>query len=216
MNGNGLQADFPLLCPTSRCAWSSYQTLGVCSSCQDVSSLLTYACLPMKMDWILNSTGPKTEATWPNGTACGYFLNASSAAPVLMSGYRVLDDASNATFGETLLMRTLPLVKNSSRESLYGGSINFKDTNHHLLDALIVSSADGSPQAVYRKEMPVAHECMLSWCIQELESTISSGFYEEKTRAVFFNTTKTPYPWNTTYFPEHKVTNTDYRDNITI
>lgn len=170
----------------------------------------------MKMDWILNSTGPKTEATWPNGTACGYFLNATSSNPVLMSGYRVPDDASNTTFGEILLMRTLPLVKNPSREPLYGGSINFKDTNHRLLDALIVSSADGSAQALYRKEKPIAHECMLSWCIKELRSSFSFGFYEETTETVFFNTTKTPYPWNTTYYPEVKVTDTDYFNNITL
>jgi hypothetical protein len=67
-SGNGSQADLSLSCPTSVCRWSPYRTLGVCSKCVDVSSLLTYACLPMKMDWILSSSGPQTEATYPNGT----------------------------------------------------------------------------------------------------------------------------------------------------
>jgi hypothetical protein len=67
-SSNGSQANFPLSCPTSVCKWSPYRTLGVCSTCVDVSNLLTYDCLPMKLDWILSSRGPNTEATYPNGT----------------------------------------------------------------------------------------------------------------------------------------------------
>ena len=65
--GNTTQAEIPLVCPTSRCEWPSYETLAVCSACEDVSHMLEYACLPMKLDWIRNSTGPGTENTWPNG-----------------------------------------------------------------------------------------------------------------------------------------------------
>lgn len=133
-----------------------------------------------------------------------------------MSGYRVPDGASNTSFGETLLMRTLPLVTNPFREPLFGGSINFKDINHHLLDALVVSSADGTAQAVYRKDLPIAHECLLSWCIQKLHSSFSSGVYEETTESIFFNTTKTPYPWSTIDIPELDLVYTDYLDNITL
>jgi hypothetical protein len=64
---NGSQADFPLSCHTSVCEWAPYQTLGVCSACVDITSLLAYACLPMRMDWIRSSTGPTTESTYPNG-----------------------------------------------------------------------------------------------------------------------------------------------------
>lgn len=67
--GNASQAELPLTCPTSRCEWSSYESLGVCSACEDVSHLLQYACLNMSMDWIRNSTGPGTESTYPNGKA---------------------------------------------------------------------------------------------------------------------------------------------------
>lgn len=65
--GNTTQAEIPLVCPTSRCEWPSYDTLAVCSACEDVSHMLEYACLRMKMDWIRNSTGPGTDSTWPNG-----------------------------------------------------------------------------------------------------------------------------------------------------
>jgi hypothetical protein len=150
------------------------------------------------------------------GTACGYFLNATSAAPVLMSGYRVANNSNGSTYGETLLMRTLPLVTNPKREALYGGSINFKDTNHRLLDAVIVSSADGSVESVYRKELPIAHECMLSWCVKTLRSSYSWGVYEESVEETFSNTTQAPYPWSTRSDPENEITETDYRGNISI
>jgi hypothetical protein len=65
--GNATQAEVPLICPTSKCEWPTYETLAVCSACEDVSHMLEYACLTMKMDWIRNSTGPGTEHTWPNG-----------------------------------------------------------------------------------------------------------------------------------------------------
>jgi hypothetical protein len=65
---NGSQVDFPISCPTSTCKWPPYRSLGVCSACEDISGLLTYACLPMKMDWIRSSAGPTTESTYPNGT----------------------------------------------------------------------------------------------------------------------------------------------------
>jgi hypothetical protein len=150
------------------------------------------------------------------GTACGYFLNATSAAPVLMSGYRVVNSSNGSTYGETLLMRTLPLVTNPRREALYGGSINFKNITDALLNTLIVSSADGSAESVYQKEIPIAHECMLSWCVKTLRSSYSWGVYEESVEETFFNTTKAPYPWSTRYDYEHDVTTTDYHRNISI
>jgi hypothetical protein len=150
------------------------------------------------------------------GTACGYFLNATSAAPVLMSGYRVSNSSNGSIYGETLLMRTLPLVTSPKREPLYGGSINFKDTNHPLLDALIVSSADGSRESVYRKEVPIAHECMLSFCVKTLRSSYSWGVYEESVEETFFNTTKIPYPWSTHDDRENHLIDTGYRGNVSI
>lgn len=65
--GNTTQAEIPLVCPTSRCEWPPYETLAVCSACEDVSHILEYACRTMRMDWVRNSTGPSTESTYPNG-----------------------------------------------------------------------------------------------------------------------------------------------------
>ncbi|EFQ91110.1 hypothetical protein PTT_12140 [Pyrenophora teres f. teres 0-1] len=142
-----------------------------------------------------DQNGTRPLAT-ENGIACGYFLNATSESPVLMSGYRV-ENFTNSSYGETLLMRTLPLVTNPTREALYGGSINFKHINYPLMDALIVSAADGTADSVYRKARPVAHECMLSWCVKTFRSSYAWGGYEEEVVETFMNTTQAQYPWST-------------------
>ena len=65
--GNATQAEIPLVCPTGRCEWPSYETLGFCSACADVSQLLEYACLTTKMDWIRLAINPKPNETAPRG-----------------------------------------------------------------------------------------------------------------------------------------------------
>jgi hypothetical protein len=113
-------------------------------------------------------------------------------------------------------MRTLPLVKNPSRQILHGGSINLKNFSNPILDTRIVSAADGSASSVYGQELPIAHECMLAWCVKTLRSTYSRGTYEERVEETTLNTTKTPFPWSTIRRPELQLTDTDYAGNISI
>lgn len=152
------------------------------------------------------------------GTVCGYFLNVTSDTPVLMSGYRVDANSNNSSSarGETLLMRTLPLVTNPARKALYDGSINFKNVHYPIINALIVSAADGSADSVYRQEPPIAHECMLSWCVKSLRSEYAWGSYREEEITTLLNETKTAFPWNATHFPELDMTDTSFAGNISI
>ncbi|KAF2183985.1 hypothetical protein K469DRAFT_204504 [Zopfia rhizophila CBS 207.26] len=213
--GNGTRPDIPLSCPTSNCTWPPYETLGICSACADVSQLLTHACLTTKVDWFANLTGVGTESTYPNGTVCGYFLNATSNAPVLMSGYSI--NPVNSSAGEALVMRILPLIVNPSRRTIFGGSINFKHIRNPITDFLIVGAANGSP-SVYRNETPVAHECVLSWCVKTIKSSYYWANYAEEVTDTYLNTTAGPYPWQTTRFEGKQLngTRTFYLQNITV
>ncbi|USP81789.1 hypothetical protein yc1106_09063 [Curvularia clavata] len=215
--GNATQAEIPLVCPTGTCEWPSYETLGVCSACEDVSHLLEYACLTTKMDWIRTAKGPELNASsFPRDTACGYFLNATSDNPVLMSGFRV-DNLTNPVPGETLLMRTLPLVTNLFREPLYGNAtISFDHIQYRILDALIVSSADGTADSVYKKQRPIAQECMLTWCVKTLRSSYQSGDYREEVQEVFINNTKAAYPWTAIVHAEEQYVEQGFAPNISI
>ncbi|KAE8836665.1 hypothetical protein HRS9139_04763 [Pyrenophora teres f. teres] len=208
--GNGTRPEIPLSCPTSRCTWPLYDTLGMCSQCVEVPNLVTFTCLFTRVDW--TSELNTTVSSYPNATVCGHFLNATSENPVLMSGYMV--DDHGAPVGETLLMRTLPLVTNPLREPLWGGSINFKDVRNPLADVLI--SSVNSRDHVYANETPTVHECVISWCVKTIESAYLSGTYNENVTNTFINSTVDGSPWITEFDPTDGGTWTDYTENVTI
>ncbi|KAH4385309.1 hypothetical protein HBI24_128470 [Parastagonospora nodorum] len=193
--GNGTRPDIPLSCPTSKCTWPVYETLGICSECADVSEHLSYACVSNRIDWTANSTGGFTsEGFSPNATVCGYFLNATEASPILMSGHVI--DANATRRGEALIMRFLPLTSLLTKERLYGNrSINFKEMRNTIVDIVIVSASQGTAETVYRKVPRIAQECVLSWCVKTIDSSYEFGVYEERVIETHLETTPGAFPW---------------------
>jgi hypothetical protein len=202
-------------CPTSKCTWPLYDTLGVCSQCADVSSYLTYDCITNLIDWTSQSTGGwHAKENYPNATMCGYFLNATSDQPILMSGYVLGPDTS-----EALIMRTLPLTNLLTKEPLFGnGSINFKHIRNTIVDVLIVAAASGTADSVFQKIPPRAQECVLSWCVKTIRSSYDYGVYGEEIIENHLNTTGGPFPWVGYPFEDEYGGGTDifYLQNISI
>lgn len=193
--GNGTRAEIPITCPTGNCTWPKYETFGVCSSCQDVSSLLEFRCVTTRVDWISTLNGTDNESIYPNGTVCGHFLkisNATNDLPILMSGY-LAGSTLNAT-KEALIMRTVPLVSVPMRQPLFGGSIHFRNHRNPLADVLIAAATDGYA-SVYRNETPVALECVVDWCVKTVQSSYFAGMYDEHVINSFINTTTGTHPW---------------------
>jgi hypothetical protein len=215
--GNGTRPDIPLSCPTSNCTWPLYDTLGVCSACTDVSELLTFACLNTTVDWAANSSGAYLEYTYPNARMCGYFLNATSDTPILMSGYLADSANSSEATGEILLMRAFPLISNPRREAFYGGSYKFKHVRNPIADFFIVSAANGS-DSVLRHQVPVTHECMLTWCVKSINSSYSFATYNEEVKHEFINDTAGPSPWFSKQFQSAELNGTEayYQQNVII
>ena len=190
--GNGTRPEIPVSCPTGNCTWPTLDTLGLCSACTDASQLVTYDCLHTRIDW--TSALNTSISSYPNATVCGYFLNATSNEPVLMSGYILGPDGRPN--GETLLMRTVPLITNPTRDALWGGSINYKDVRTPILDALISSSTDISQ--VHADVAPTVHECVVGWCVKTVESaSYWEGTYSEDITRTFVNRTSTGSAWST-------------------
>jgi hypothetical protein len=198
--GNGTRPEIPLTCPSSNCTWPPYETLAVCSICADVSDIVApqYACLNTTIDWSAAWQGPLRTVPYSNGIVCGYFLNATSSAPILLSGY-VLPLNGSVTSGEALIVRTIPLTEFIIKNPYYGsGSINFKDVRFPILDAFISSAKDG-PQSAYSREVPVIQECMLTWCIRTMKSSYDSGIYHEEIMSTYIEPALNtdPWPWET-------------------
>jgi hypothetical protein len=215
--GNGTRPDIPLSCPTSNCTWPEYETLAVCSSCTEVSHLLDigYACREnTTIDWSADWTGPLDDVPYPNGTVCGYFLNATSDEPILLSGYVA---EAEFTTSEALLVRTVPLTDLNTKEPFYGvGSVNYKHIRNPLLDALIASTVDGSA-SVYGGQAPLVHECILSWCVQTIHSSYDWGKYSEIVTSTNLNITAEPSTWPWEAFEVENSLDIDlfYTQNIT-
>jgi hypothetical protein len=208
--GNGTRPDIPLSCPTSSCTWAPYQTLGMCSQCVEATNLLSYACLDARIDWTsgLNST----ISSYPNATVCGYFLNQTTENPIMMSGFIVGHHGKPE--GETLIMRTLPLVSNPLREPLWGGSVNFKDIRNPIIDVLISSTTNKSQ--VHANVAPTLHECVLTWCVKTVESSYWLGAYHENVTKVYHNNTAHETTWFTSSYEADGTTEQIYRENVTI
>jgi hypothetical protein len=214
--GSGTRPEIPLSCSTSSCTWPPYETLGVCSACTDASDLLQFRCLFTKIDWTTNHTGPVTPEATPNGTVCGYFYDAGNNNPLLMSGYIVNETEGARLPGETLLVRALPFT-GLDKTAIAGGSEKFKHVRNPILDALIVSSVDSS--SVHQHILPVAQECVLSWCVKTIESEYESGWYSEVVTDTYQNLTVGPFPWHSDELPliDNTISYFIYYDqNITI
>lgn len=209
--GNGTRPDIPLSCPSESCEWAPYETLGICSQCAEVSELLEHICLDTRIDWTsdLNST----VSSYPNATVCGYFLNSTSQDPILMSGYAL--GPAGEPQGETLVMRTLPLVTNPMRDSLWGGSIKFKDVRNPIVDALI--SSTGGREQVHANIAPTLHECVVTWCVKTIKSSYSFGTYHEIVTTTYQNKTNDGgSPWYTFVYEEDDSTEQQYLENVSI
>lgn len=187
--GPGTIANIPLVCPTSNCTWPSYESLAVCSQCANIESLLTYACMPTRTDWVssVNVSAKQVRESWPRANACGYFLNATSADPMLVAGYKVNDDH---TPGEALVMRLLDLMNvGADNYTLWNGSLNFANMADKFADFLVLG-VDGFPSGIYTNSSRItAHECALNWCVNTYSSKYHQGRYEENVIQSYYNDT---------------------------
>ncbi|KAJ8113487.1 hypothetical protein OPT61_g4396 [Boeremia exigua] len=198
--GNGTRPDIPLSCPTSRCEWPVYETPAVCSRCEEVSDSLemAYTCLNTTIEWSSRWMGP-ADVPYSNGTVCGHFINATTANPILLTGYVANGTDDPSTTGETLLVRLIPLTDFDTKEPAYGfGSIRFKDVRQPILDALIASGPNEIDD-IHDGKPPIVNECMLSWCVQTVKSTYEWGTYKEDVVSTYLNTSNqgAPWPWYT-------------------
>lgn len=126
-------------------------------------------------------------------------MKATTVNPVLMSGYVVQENARGRK-GEVSLHRNMLLTSMIRFTPLYcNGSLLFKDLRNTIVDAVIVSSPDGTVYVVYRNETPIAQDCILAWRVKSICSTFAWGGYHEEVIDTHFNTTSGPFAWDANY-----------------
>lgn len=155
--GKGIRPEIPLICPTSVCSWRPYTTLGACSSCVEIENLLEFVCLNARVDWSATQFGTLKKSYF-NATMCGVFMNITMDSPIPMFKC-LMNNKTDHTKREALLVRNMPLTDQSLEEPVHGGSIMFKQRQNRILDALIVSAKDGA-ESLYNHTKPVVNECV--------------------------------------------------------
>jgi hypothetical protein len=177
-------------CPALDCVWPHFETLGVCGECKEVSSQLQFACLREDGSW--QSDWTPELVSRPDIFSCGYFFNASSSAPMLMTGYAVNSSETGPIPTEALISRQLNLRDPRTEQHYWDRSINFKHIRSPILNFITAAVPDAA--SAYHNKTPVAHECVLNWCTKTIAATFREGSLSENILSTFTNDTMVPNP----------------------
>jgi hypothetical protein len=195
------QAVANVTCPTSRCTWKPFNTLGVCSKCVETPTLLEFGCDLSPNDWLNNTwTYPYSEANtdgYIEVNSCGWYLRPPNGPPLLMSGYSMGNSTTNSSFIPQVLQgRAIPLRDVFTRENLYDGpSINFPDIINPIID-FVASGTPGGLQGARNNATPIVHECSVYWCVNTISSAvIDSNVVENITNSVQVPSSFADNPW---------------------
>jgi hypothetical protein len=180
-------------CPTSNCTWEPLDTLAVCSSCVDASSIIESGCQIASGDWL--PTVQTYQSIAPNVSSCGWFFNPVGGPPRLLTGYWT-NEAGEPQDGLATTM--LPLSDVNTHANLVpGGTLNFPHIQNPLIDFLVVASPNGLAGAYdYKNNKPSAYECEFHWCVKSVTPSFAFGkFTENVTQEVQLNTNNVDDPW---------------------
>ncbi|KAH7081715.1 hypothetical protein BKA63DRAFT_216226 [Paraphoma chrysanthemicola] len=158
----------PSSCPTERCTWAPYSSLGVCHRCKDVSQLVAPVCQQRSMAFPEGTGGSAVEP-------CGYQINGT----FLTGTYGLWD---RKTVGLATFM-----AKTQTRQNMtpvYWNSTVFANAPNALLDFYIGFVPGGDAQ-ILRNATPVLLECLFQWCVKTFQATHVNGSLEEEVMSVY-------------------------------
>lgn len=195
------QAVLNITCPSSRCTWSPFNTLSVCSKCTETPNILDFGCHLAPNDWT-NDTyaypyAPKETGGWVEVNTCGWYLTPPGGSPILMSGYSMGNSTTNSSFVPQVLMgRAVPLRDIFTRQLLYDGpSLNFPDIQNPIID-FVASGTPGGIEGAKNNATPVVNECVLYWCVNTISAAvINSNVVENITNSVQVPSSFANNPW---------------------
>ncbi|KAL8916282.1 MAG: hypothetical protein Q9172_006372 [Xanthocarpia lactea] len=162
-------------CPSANCTWTPYQSLAVCSACNDLTDRLERgfsdkgAPLDIFLDptssgaYALENTKPNTEYRLPNGLVLDNMEDQKSTT--YMTGYGTSNSSESLSF--------------SSKDTFLWSMTMIKLLRMDAFSDWPVST--------------VAGECALWYCVNEYKSAVASGNLEETFAPV--PATRSPESW---------------------
>lgn len=180
-------------CSTGNCTWSSYQTLGFCNTCKNLTSQLKRKKLHITPHNLTDEAYITDAYTLPNG------FGLTGIQPGDM------DNQVNFFFTNGILNVS---TTNSLEE---WGSVAFSNNRSILIDVLAVAAAPGTipeqPDQTKSEEKmtgslyaaPVAYECMLQFCVRTMNAAFVNGTLHETVVSTWTNETQGIVPSNGNY-----------------
>ena len=187
---NAVGPDITAYCPNVDCTWPVFDTLAICSSCQDMTAELSFGCFPEPGEWKMNYTSEDTGSHSEPSTSCGWFINGTSSRPMLMTGYSATKNSTRSP--QALLMRQLNMRDPLTDEVYWNGSVAFKHIPNPLANFVVAASSDVA--AIYANATPTAFECVFHLCTKTIAARMVQGRYEERVVSEYRNLTRRVEP----------------------
>lgn len=153
----------PATCPTGRCTWAPYSSLGICHRCQDVSRLLLRTCSQRYMQI---ASGDAFSASKP----CGYHINGT-----LVTGFYGTEQ--KFTLGLTTFVAGARM--NRSTTFAHWNSTVFQNSPNAILD-FYIGYVPGGESQILRNATPILLECLFQWCVKTFEASYVDGNLRER------------------------------------
>ncbi|KAM0446006.1 hypothetical protein ACHAO4_009594 [Trichoderma viride] len=180
-------------CSTGNCTWSSYQTLGFCNTCKNLTSQLKRKKLHIIPDNLTDETYVTNTYVLPNGFG--------------LTGIQPGDMDNQVDF--MFKNGILNISKTDTPEEW--DSVAFSNNGSIMMDIFAVAAAPGTipeqpDQTKTSDKMtgslyaaPVAYECMIQFCIRTMNATFINGTLHETVVSTWTNETQGIIPDNGHY-----------------
>ncbi|KAL7919089.1 hypothetical protein ACQKWADRAFT_315944 [Trichoderma austrokoningii] len=181
-------------CSTGNCTWSSYQTLGFCNTCKNVTSQLKKKKIHITPDNLTDEAYITDGYVLPNGFG--------------LTGIQPGDMDNQVNFFFTNGVLNVSTTGTSDNWD----SVAFSNNGSKLIDVFAVAAAPGTipeqPDQTKADGMmmtgsnyaaPVAYECMLQFCVRTMNATFTNGTLHETVVSTWTNETQEIVPENEHY-----------------
>ena len=166
-------------CPSGDCTWNPFTSLGICSSCHNLSSLLNEMHTPASFNNLLQGGYYNTttigfgETTLTNIDTGNTYQDSSSS----------FDSAFSYSNGSYSLMY-VGFSDHSGQDGLQStnDTFSFKNLDEDLLivsHPIIKVRRNGQNVAMWPRVEIDAVECELRYCVQEIHSQVTNGTLHE-------------------------------------
>jgi hypothetical protein len=167
-NSQGQIDDFPASCPTSNCTWPKFQSLGLCSTCVDVTD---YAQKNWKCEDGANNT---FDGFVGKNRTCSYKLPNSA----FDYEYQIFYDEVGGDYTE---------VDGELRLNVWSTDVHqatFSDNIMLLVSRITFGESQSLVPGGAREQVQEATECALAMCVEEHDLSITSGIMSHSVVAV--------------------------------